>query len=140
MSVRESSDLLVDMPADRRAEDTFTRWPGLLSLSLGVLLGPTVALANQQLIYAVNMWACGHRMHATMHIVPIICLVITVGTGIMAYRDWRAVGGGVEDAEASVYARTRFLAILGMTLSIFSSLVILAQWAAIFIFDPCMRA
>ena len=118
----------------------FTQWPGLLRLSLGLLLGPVVALVNQQLIYTVNMWACGYRAHATMHIVPALCLVVTIGAGVTAYRDWKAVGGGVEDEEGTVATRTRFISILGVVISVFSSLVIIAQWAAIFVFDPCMRA
>jgi hypothetical protein len=50
------------------------------------------------------------------------------------------VGAGVEDEEATVATRSRFLALLGISISIFSSLVIIAQWAAVFVFDPCMRA
>jgi hypothetical protein len=140
MSVRDSSDVLVDTPVNPDAEGRFTRWPGLLSLSLGLLLGPVVALANQQLIYTTNMWACGRRMQPTMHIVPLLCLIVTIGAGLTAYRDWRAVGGGVEDEAATVHTRTRFLAILGMIISVFSSLVIIAQWSTIFVFDACMRA
>ena len=141
MSVREFFDVVHETASDRHAtSDPFTRWPGLLSLSLGVLLGPVVALANQQLIYTVNMWACGHRMQAAMHVVPILCLVGTIGAGVTAYRDWRAVGGGVEDENATVHTRTRFLSMLGIAISVFSSMVVIAQWTAIFVFDPCMRA
>ena len=140
MSARESSDVLGGGTTRRSDGGRFTRWPGLLSLSLGVLLGPTIALINQEAIYAVNMWACGHGISATMHIAPAVCLAIAVGAAILAYRDWRAVGGGVEDEEGTVETRTRFLSLLGITISVFSSLVIIAQWAAIFVFDPCMRA
>lgn len=118
----------------------FTRWPGLLSLTVGLLLGPVAALSNQELMYSVNMWACGHQMPAVIHIVPALCLIIAVGAGLMALRDWRAVGGGVEDEQATVDARTRFVALLGMATSAFSSIVILAMWAAAFVFGPCVRA
>jgi len=140
MSGRESSDTIVGATAARSDGGRFTRWPGLLSLSLGVLLGPTIALINQEAIYAVNMWSCGHGIRATMHIAPAVCLAIAIGTAMMAYRDWRAVGGGVEDEDGTVETRTRFVSLLGITISVFSSLVIVAQWAAIFVFDPCMRA
>ena len=60
-------------------------------------------------------------------------------TAITAYRDWRAVGGGVEEEAATIGSRTRFLAIMGMGISVFSSLVVIAQWAAIVVFAPCMR-
>lgn len=140
MSARDSSDVLVETPASSDAVGKFTRWPGLLSLSLGLLLGPIVALANQQLIYTTNMWACGRGMQPPMHIVPLLCLIVSIGAGWTAYRDWKAVGGGVEDEAATVGTRTRFLAILGMIISVFSSLVIIAQWSTIFVFDACMRA
>ena len=128
--------------ASRNAEDPaqFTRWPGLLSLSLGLVLGPLVALGHQQAVYAVNMWACGRNLHATMHIVPVLCLIVVFGAGFGAHRNWRAVGRGVEDEREGVAVRTRFLALLGMSISLFSAIVILAQWLAIFVFDPCMRA
>lgn len=140
MSARDSSDVLVGTPRDPAAEERFSRWPRLLGLSLGVLLGPIIALANQQLIYTTNMWACGRGMQRTMHIVPLLCLIVSIGAGLTAYRDWKAVGGGVEDEAATVDTRTRFLAILGMIISVFSSLVIIAQWSTIFVFDACMRA
>ena len=139
MSVRESFEAL-HTPAADGGVNAFARWPGLLSLTLGLLLGPVIALVNQQLIYAANMWACGHGAQATMHIIPALSLLVTVGAGITAYRDWKAVGAGVEDEEATIATRTRFVALLGITISAFSSLVVLAQWSAIFVFDPCMRA
>jgi uncharacterized protein YqgC (DUF456 family) len=139
MSVRESFEALNEPPSEHGVA-AYTRWPGLLSLSLGLLLGPVVALVNQELIYSVNMWACGHGLHAVIHIVPALCLIVTIGAAITAYRDWKAVGAGVEDEEATVATRSRFVALLGMMTSIFSTAVIIAQWAAVFVFDPCMRA
>jgi hypothetical protein len=118
----------------------FTKWRGLLSLSLGLVLAPTVALVNQQLIYTVNMWACGRGLHGVMHIIPALCLVVVAGTGIGAYLNWVAVGRGLEDERDSVATRTRFAALLGMAISLFSAIVIVTQWAAILAFDPCMRA
>jgi hypothetical protein len=114
--------------------------PGLLALTLGVVLGPIVGLVNQVFIYASNMWACGRGAGASMHVIPAICLLITVVAGLMSYRDWKRAGGGVEDEASDVQTRTRFLSILGLSMSVFSSLVILAQWIAIGVFQPCMRA
>lgn len=119
---------------------SLTRWPGLLSLTLGWVGGPIAALANQQLTYVANMWACGQGHHGVMHVIPIVCLAAAVGVGILAYRDWGIAGRGVEDEAGTVDTRSRFIALLGMGLSAFSSVVILAQWLAVFVFDPCMRA
>ena len=139
MSVRESFEALHEPPSER-GEAGFARWPGLLSLSLGLLLGPIVALANQQMIYSANMWACGNNGWGAMHLIPLLCLIVAIGAGLTARRDWKAVGGGVHDEDATVAERTRFVALCGMVISTFSALVILAQWAAIFVFEPCMRA
>jgi hypothetical protein len=137
MSDRESSDR-AERPVYGGAE--FTRESGLLSLSLGWLLPPVVALVNQQLIYSVNMWACGRNMHATMHIVPFLSLVVTIATAIAAHRNWKRAGAGVEMEAGGVLTRSRFLAFGGIVIAVFSSLVVAAQWLAIFVFDPCMRA
>ena len=119
----------------------FARPWGLVRLSLGVLLGPVVALNNQQLIYATNMWACGRGAPGAIHVVPALCMLVALGAAFTAYQDWKAVGAGVEDEHGGVVAtRTRFLSLMGIAISVFSALVILAQWAAVFIFDPCMRA
>ena len=124
--------------ADRAAR--FARWPGMLSLSLGLVLGPLAALANQELIYMVNMWACGHRERGVMHIVPILCLIVVAATAVAAHLNWRSLGRGFEDELGAIEARSRFIALLGMAISAISAIVILAQWLAIFVFDPCMRA
>jgi len=104
------------------------------------LLGPIAALVNQELIYSANMWACGVGVRSAMHVIPFLCLVLAVGAGLTARRDWKAVGGGTQDEDATVEQRTRFVALVGMMMSVFSAAVIVAQWAAIFVFEPCMRA
>jgi len=146
MSALESSDARGDDGRERGHESgredvtQFTRWPGLLSLSLGVLLGPTIALINQSAMYAVNMWACGRNLRGTLHIVPFLSLIVIVGTAIAAYINWRAIGRGVEDEHEGIVARVRFLALTGIAVSVFSALVVIAQWSTIFVFAPCMRA
>ena len=117
-----------------------TRWPGLLGLTLGVVVGPIAVLLNEELIYVTNMWACGTGKQMAMHVVPIICLTLTLGAGLLAWRDWDHVGRGVEDEAATVDSRSRFLALAGMAISALSALIILAQWLAIFVFGACMRA
>jgi hypothetical protein len=139
MSDPASFDVVRENPADHGLE-AFTRWPGLLSLVLGWLLSPVIALLNQQLIYAASMYACGRNLQHTQHVIPALCLIVTIGAAWQAYRDWNAAGRGVEDEEATIAARTQFLAMGGMAISVFSALVILAQWSTIFVFDPCMRA
>ena len=118
----------------------FERWPGLLSLSAGLLVGPVAALINEGTIYIATMWACGVGSRVALHVIPVLCLAAAGAAGFTAHGDWRRVGKGVHDDEASVSARSRFLALGGIAVSALSALVILAQWLAIFVFGPCMRA
>ena len=126
--------------ADPNERARLTRWPGLLSLTLGVVAGPIAVLVNEELIYVTNMWACGTGKQLAMHVVPLICLGVTLGVGLLSWRDWDRVGRGVEDEAATVDSRSRFLALGGMAISALSALIILAQWLAIFVFGACMRA
>ena len=135
MSVRDSSE-----PSARVPDDQFLRRRTLASLTLGVVLGPVVALVNQELMYLVDLWVCGHGAKGSLHLVPALCLLVVLAAGIVAYLNWRAVGRGVEDEHGRALTRTRFLALVGIAISAFSALVILAQWFAAFMFSPCMRA
>lgn len=127
MSARDSSDR------------SFARWPGLLDLSLCVLLGPVIALANQQAIYAGDTWVCAHGASAALHIVPALSLVIVAGAVFRSLRVWRLSRGDGRESPA-VATRTRFLSALGLGISALSGVVIAAQWFAVGMFAPCMRA
>jgi hypothetical protein len=107
---------------------------------VGVLLGPIAALVNEEMIYVTNMWACGTGSQLAMHIVPLVCLGVAVGAGLLARADWARLGRGTEDQAATVDSRSRFLALGGMAASTLSALLIVAQWLAIFVFGPCMRS
>jgi hypothetical protein len=109
------------------------------SEAFAVVLAPTIALVNQSLIYMANMWTCGRNMQYAAHAIPALCLVVLGGSFVMSLRRYRTVPG-VEDEQAAEETRVRFLSILGMGLNVFSAVVVIAQWAAIFTFDPCMRA
>src|SRR3954465_3427678 len=122
MSVRESSDAQPVTEAVTEDVTQFTRWPGLMSLALCVLLGPIVALTHQQVIYMTGMWACGRGFRGALHLVPVLSLVVVIGAAYGGYRNWRAVGYGLADEDGSVSTRTRFLALLGITISVFSAI------------------
>lgn len=113
--------------------------PALSVLVLGLVLGPVVALANQQAIYSSDSWACGHGLRGTLHIIPALCMLVVAGMMYESHRTWVVVGRGLADEDDSAATRARFLAILGMTISAFSGLVIVAQWLGIFMFDPCVK-
>ena len=109
-----------------------------LSLTLGLILGPIAALTNQATIYVVNMWACGRDAHQGMHMIPVLSLVVVVIAALLAERNRRIPREG-QEVNDSAPGRTHFLALLGLSISLLSAIVIIAQWASIISFDPCMR-
>jgi hypothetical protein len=107
--------------------------------TVALLAGPVLALVNQELMYAVNMWACGHDVSWVMHIVPFICVCLTIAATILGFRRWGGVGRGIEDEANTVDGELRFLSLLTIATGIFSAMVILAQWASAVVFHPCAR-
>jgi hypothetical protein len=104
-----------------------------------IVLGPVVALVNQGSIYSVTVWACGHNARALMHVVPLVCLAVaTTGTLVaLRFRRQRSeIGIGKGDAGES---SAGLLTLAGVVIGAFSIAVIVAQWAAILVFDPCMK-
>jgi hypothetical protein len=118
----------------------FAHWRGRMSLLAGLLTGPVVVLLNQVLIYASNMWVCGKGMSWSLHIIPVLSLVMTLTAAYVAHRDWTDLGRGIRDNDATIVERSRFLALLGMGSSALSALLLVAMWLTIFVFGPCMRA
>jgi len=104
-----------------------------------VVLGPVLALINQGSIYIVTAWACRHDARASMHVVPLLCLVVAATATLMSLHFWRQrseMGIGESDAGQSAGG---LLALSGTVIGAFSIAVIVAQWAAILVFDPCMK-
>jgi hypothetical protein len=118
----------------------FLRPRGILSLWFGVLGGPLAALICLEVAYAAVPWACRARVVLPLHLAPLLTALLALAAGFVARRDWRATEPEWPDDAEGVLARSRFLAVLGMGLSVFSLLLITAHWLAIFIFDPCNRA
>jgi hypothetical protein len=112
----------------------------MLSLSLGLLLGPVAALLNEGLVYATNMWKCGSGTPLSMHAVALICLAIAIGSGLLAHADWARAGRGTENEAATIDSRSRFVALTGMAASSLSTLFIVMQWLAVFVFGACVRS
>lgn len=130
MSVRESSE---------RALSRFARWPGILGLAYGFLAAPLSALWMEVTAYAGVQWACGHRDAITIHVVPVIFLLVGVIAVGLSWRDWSATGRLTRAEGPTIIDRTRFLALSGLILSAFSVVLIVAMWLPMIVFNPCQR-
>lgn len=109
------------------------------ALWAGVLAGPLATLTQLQVNYALVLWACGARREWALHLVSLLALLVAVAAGLLSWRNWRRAGGGWEAEGAGVVPRSRFMAVVGVLISVLAALVVVAQWIAIFFYDPCER-
>ncbi|HEV2765220.1 MAG TPA: hypothetical protein VGV38_19715 [Pyrinomonadaceae bacterium] len=105
----------------------------------GVLAAPLAMLVELQVNYALVPWACHTNRVWPVHLTALIALALTVGGGLLSWRNFRRAGEKWEDDGAGVLPRSRLMASLGVLISALIALVVLAQWLAVFFYNPCQR-
>jgi hypothetical protein len=120
-------------PLERKLSSTrsaFAQW-------FGIVGGPLAMLGNLQAQYALVPWACSNGRAFTVHIPPIVFLLVAGAAAVAARHEWRAGGGGHPGADSGVVARARFLGALGFATSVFFALIIAAMWMADVFLNTC---
>jgi hypothetical protein len=107
------------------------------ALWTGLLLPPIAFLIDLEVAYALVPPACSSRNELPVHLVHFVCLLLALGGGLTAWRSWRATGATWPDEEGGPLARSRFMAGIGVFLSLMFALVIVAMWIPSFMLDPC---
>ncbi len=107
---------------------------GHLALWLGWLGAPSAWLAHLSLVYALSDGAChGHRM-AVLHLATVIVLGV-VGLGALSsWLRWRDSSPDAGDLREKC---EHFMATQGLLMCSLFAAVILAEWSAVFLLDPC---
>lgn len=107
------------------------------ALWTGVLLPPIAFLINLEVAYALVPAACSSRNTLALHLVHLVCLGLVLLGGLTAWRCWKAMGATWPSEEGGRLARSRFMAAIGVLLSGFVALVVVADWIPSFMLDPC---
>jgi hypothetical protein len=111
-------------------------------LWVGLLLGPILALTQLEANYALVRWACGRGQDWPLHLVSALALTLTIGAALLAFRNLLRTdseASGADIGGAGVVPRSRFMALLGILISSFMCLVIVAQWIPVFLYGSCQR-
>lgn len=93
----------------------------------GVLGGPIVWLFSFEAKYALAPWACTFQDKMGLYLVSLAALVLCAGSGILAWREWTALGKEWPGGGGGTEARSRIMAIGGVLMSAMFFLVVLAQ-------------
>jgi hypothetical protein len=107
------------------------------SLWTGVLLPPIAFLINLEVAYALVPKACASRNALVLHLVHAVCLGLVLLGGLTAWRCWRALGAEWPGEGGGPLARSRFLAGIGVLISGFVALAMVADWIPSFMLNPC---
>jgi len=111
--------------------------PGVLWA--GLLAPPVAALLQQSVSYALVPGLCWSGREWLLHLVSLLALAVTVGAGLLSWRNFRRAGARWEDDGAGVLPRSRLMAAVGILISGHSALVVVAQWIAVFVYSTCER-
>jgi hypothetical protein len=122
-----------------KAEGEFAHKRGKVWLWVGVLIAPLAFLLHLQVNYALVTQLCQSTHKLSMHLVTLLFLLIAAGGGFIAWRNWEASGRKWPGEAGSVLERSRFMAVVGLLISMLVILALIAQWIPQFIFDPCQR-
>lgn len=122
---------------EARAEKDLKSNSSVGALWAGVLVGPIAALTQQEINYALVLWACANGQTWPLHLLSVVALSLTIVAGFFAYRYWRPLNAD-EDVGGPV-GRSRLMAAVGILISLLSLLVIIAQWLSIVIHGLCQR-
>ena len=108
---------------------------------VGVVGAPLVLLTGLTVKYAlVEVWACKSAAGPlVVHLVALVTLLLAIGTGVVAYRQWPAVGREDPGDHGGREGRTRALAAIGVGMSALCAVVIIGQWMPQFFLSPCQR-
>lgn len=103
------------------------------------LFGPPAAwFVSLSASFFMVAWACGSSAGTiTMHAVLLGMLATALWAGFTGFRSWRRSGLSWPGESADPIERERFLAVVGTFAGILFSLLILAQWIAAVVLDPC---
>ncbi len=107
------------------------------ALWTGILAGPIVWLISFEANFALAPWACVFQAKIALYIVSIVALAIAAASGILAWRQWSALGREWPGPGGAGLPRGRIMAIGGVLLSAMFFLVILAQVIPELVLAPC---
>ena len=107
---------------------------------LGLVVGPTTALAAQSALYSMVTPSCSQQMRLNMHLAAAVALAIAAIFAVLAFSESSLHRGEPDSPDhdgAHAPVPKRFLADVAAAVAGLSCLVILAMWFALWVLGPC---
>jgi hypothetical protein len=105
----------------------------------GIFAGPVAVALNQQIAYLLVTLNCSYGKSAPVTPVMLLAAVLAAAGVFISWGNWRRIGGEGEKGGGDATSRSRFMAVVGLLFSGFSTLVIFAMWLPVLFYRQCQR-
>ncbi|MFN7945046.1 MAG: hypothetical protein U0Z53_06820 [Blastocatellia bacterium] len=122
-----------------QTDNYFNQRGGILALWAGLMAGPVAWALAQQVGYLFVTLDCSYEKMLMLSPVMLLTLLIAAAGALISWRNWQRAGGELPDEGGSVISRSRFMAVVGMLLSSFALLLVIAEWLPVFFYRQCQR-
>jgi len=113
------------------------RWLSPLALWSGITAGPIAWAIELTVSYAIVKRVCASRNDVVLHLITILSLAIVAGGGLLSGNAYQRTAQDRPTDGSSPRQRARFMAILGLALSGFFLVVIIASALPNWVIDAC---
>jgi hypothetical protein len=120
------------LPKDKDLGGNFARW-------VGVLLPPVSWAIQVQTLWLTTEYGCLDGNFNSNHIVSIAALICSMAGGLIAWTYLPDAPAKTDKEKGTPMARKRFMGLLGIVLSVFFSVVVIALWLPTLTGVPCPK-
>lgn len=110
-----------------------------MKLWFPILVPPLAVLAQLSVSYALVALECQQQQRLPVHLVAAAALLVALAGAVMAWGRWRETGIAPPQDSGDPTSRTRFLAIVGASVSALMALAAAAQWLTVAFIAPCVH-
>ena len=107
------------------------------ALWLLLIVGPVLTALAHEINFVLVRHACSAQRTIALYGVILLAIVLTIGSVIVGHRIWRRERVAWPSEGDDLATRITFIAVMGMLISVISLHVMIAQFIAIVVFDPC---
>jgi hypothetical protein len=103
----------------------------------GIFLGPLAWFLSFGTRWSLSGWVCALHWKPALFVIAIIGVIVAAGSGAIAWTEWQRIGREMPGEAGGAIPRSRYMALMGVVLSAFSILLIVAQTIPEVILGAC---
>jgi hypothetical protein len=104
---------------------------------VGMLLPAATFFAHLQIGYVLVPYACTTHQDIWVHVAGVLSVVLSLIGTVAAWRTWARAGREEPGEGPGAMPRTRFLGAVGLGMGAIFTLILIAQWIAVFFIGVC---